>query len=297
MPTGAEAAALAAQGFRVFRIIPHDKRPAIKAFPELASNEVGVIRAEWGNDGAFNIGIATGLGIIVFDLDLQKHIGIKEAFVAAGGHFNTRIHVTPRGGWHVVYTIGLDEHYMSTQGALPGIDVRCDSGYVVGPGSMVIDLDKGYAGFYEALNDKPIAPMPVALRAILKPVRSRKERLNGHADSEKAIPLYIDYLTRLAPPAIEYQAGNQTTYNVACMGVRDYGLTPITTYSLMLEHYNDRCMPAWDKDDLLAIVENADNYAIGDLGSRDPDVVLQNFAFTPVTPPAPTTSTYEAEYF
>jgi len=285
MPTGAEAAALATLGFRVFRIRERDKKPAIKAFPELATSDASVIRAEWGSDGAYNIGIATGNGYVVFDLDLHKHLGIKEAFTKAGGHFETRIHVSPQGGWHVFYRLKPDDHFMTVQNVISGIDVRCDGGYVVGPGSMIIDMVKGIAGFYEVRSDLPMADLPDALRGILKPAKSRRERLNGHADSEKSIPLYRDYLLRLAPPAIEGQGGNQTTYGVACMGVRDYGLTPITVWNLMLEDYNFRCVPPWDRDDLERIVENADNYAIGDLGSRDPDVVLSEFRFNPIPPP------------
>ena len=157
------------------------------------------------------------------------------------------------------------------------MDIRCEHGYGIGPGSFALESGGGY----EIYIDLPIAELPETFIPLLKPIKTRKERFNGHADSEKAIPLYVEYLERVAP-AIEGQGGDAHTYNVACMGVRDYGLSEPTTTSLMLLYFNPRCEPPWDADELQRKVENAEAYAIGQTGSRDPDNILNGVTYTPV---------------
>ena len=292
MPTASDALEWAARGFRVFPCNVGSKLPAISNFPVEATTDEQRIRQWWVRD--YNIGLAMGHGKVAIDIDTKRDTVTDKAvdvFDLFGGDWNTLVTRTATGGYHVIYDVGTERSYASAANLLPGIDVRGEGGYVVAPPSFVIEVDKGVGGGYELERDGPVAPCPDALKTLLKPYIPRDQRqASSGEDAHAAIPVYTDYLQRLATPAIEGQGGDAQTYDVACMGVRDYGLTAATTYQLMLEHYNPRCVPPWEPDDLWRKVENADMYAVGALGSRDPTPMLSNMAFTapsvqPMRPP------------
>lgn len=290
MATLAEALAFASKyGLRIFPLPIGEKRPDIKGFPELATNDPTRIAQLWRDpiNGSrdLNIGVLAGNGIVIWDIDTKGDKKFNRSavgnFYKIGGHFDTLVVKTGSGGYQAYFSLPNGKTYMNAQSVVPGNDIRCENGYGIGPGSFALES----GGAYEIENDAPIAPIPDSLLALLKPIKTRKERFNGYADSEKAIPLYIDYLERVEP-AIEGQGGDQHTYNVACMGVSDYGLTEPTVTNLMLEYFNPRCEPPWDADELQKKVENAEQYAIGKTGSRDPDKIMDGLTYMPVAIPA-----------
>jgi hypothetical protein len=84
----------------------------------------------------------------------------------------------------------------------------------------------------------------------------------------------VDYLTTHAPVAVEGAGGDATTYAVACR-VKDFGVDQHTAAELLLEHWNGRCSPPWQSDELTTKVENA--YAYGNLpvGAAAPEVQFE----------------------
>jgi hypothetical protein len=296
----AEALAFARRGIKIFPLPFGGKRPTV-SFPELATDDPEKITQLWRDPvnphHELNIGVLCGSGgngLIIFDIDTkwdQKfgHSALAN-YIAIGGTLDTLVVRTASGGLQAYFRLPRGMTFANMQGLVPSVDVRCENGYGIAPGSFAIES----GGSYELYHDQAIAELPQALLSLLKPVRERKERLNGHADSEKAIPLYIEYLKRVEP-AIEGQGGDTHTYNVACMGVRDYGLSEPTTTLLMLEHFNPRCMPPWAPDELKRKVENAEAYAIGETGSRDPDKIMEGVTFTPATTVAATPLVYRED--
>lgn len=284
-----EAVAFLKRGVKIFPLPYGGKRPH-DSFPELATDDPAKIALIWRDpitgSKEYNIGVLCGSGgngLLIVDIDTKwdrkfGHSALAN-YLAIGGHLDTLVVKTASGGLQAYFWLPAGTTYANMQGIVPSVDIRCENGYGIAPGSF--SLESG--GVYELYNDAAIAAVPASILALLRPVRERKERLNGHADSEKAIPLYVDYLKHVAP-AIEGQGGDTHTYNVACMGVRDYGLSEPTTTLLMLEHFNPRCQPPWDADELQRKVENAEAYAIGNTGSRDPDKILEGVAYTPVAP-------------
>lgn len=281
-----EALAWAARGTWIFPLPDGEKRPT-DSFLELATNDPIKIEQLWRDpikgSKELNIGVLCGSGgnwIIIIDIDTKFDKRFNQSaianYIAMGGHFDTLVVKTASGGLQVYFKLPVGQTFRNMQGVVPNVDIRCENGYGIAPGSF--SLASG--GGYEIYVDKPIAELPPAIIPYLRPVKERKERLNGHANSEKAIPLFIDYLQRVNP-AIEGQGGDAHTYNVACMGVRDYGLSEPTTTLLMLEHFNPRCVPPWDADELKHKVENAENYAIGETGSRDPEKLLNGVEYRP----------------
>lgn len=134
------ARALAAQGFRVFPLIPNDKRPAIERWPDKATTDLATIDRYWRSHPDANIGIATGAGLMVVDVDMKNGKNGYATLIALErrhGTIQSSMTIsTPSGGMHL---------YLRTKASVPnsvdkvgpGIDIRGEGGYVVGPGSTI----------------------------------------------------------------------------------------------------------------------------------------------------------------
>lgn len=248
----------AGRGYRVFPLREGDKRPAIKSFPALATTDAATIEHWWTENENYNIGVCT-TNFVVVDLDTAKHNDALEAFELLGGDpFKTFTVRTPSGGMHCYYDGG--DYSNSASDIALGVDVRSHHGYVVGPGSVTPK------GEYSILADMPRAAVPGPVRALLKPPPALRTREDlGQRDTPASIQQAIDYAAT-APPAIEGQGGDDHTFKVAARVVRDYGLTPEAAFGVLLDHWNPRCSPPWDANELWPKLEHADAYGQNDIG-------------------------------
>lgn len=140
---------LADQGYRVFPV--KDKTPLVKAWPERATTDPERVRAMWAKDLDAGVGIATGDGLIVVDLDVKGGADGVQGFTEwaeENGVEWSPTTSTRSGGQHVY--LSASEDFGNRTGVIPGVDVRANGGYVVAYGD-VPDL--------EAL---PTLPEPVA---------------------------------------------------------------------------------------------------------------------------------------
>lgn len=142
------AVKLATAGFRVFRIWPDAKTPAVDNWPAAATANPERIDALWRDWPECNVGVATGRGLLVLDIDDKTDSKGRPRNGSANlnllttlwGDLPSTLTVeTPSGGRH---------YYLRFDPAMPlpttvdlmgfsGIDARGDGGYVVGPGSIV----------------------------------------------------------------------------------------------------------------------------------------------------------------
>lgn len=164
------ALAHAARGWAVFPLAPGSKVPLIaggRGFKD-ATRDAAVIREWWARCPEANVGIATGSasGFDVLDIDGLEGAQTVDAMPPLPPTATVR---TPKGE-HVYFA-----HRDGLKNAVrfaPGLDIRTDGGYVVGPGSVV----NGHA---YALADAPAAPWPETLWALCAtPARPAG---NGHA--------------------------------------------------------------------------------------------------------------------
>lgn len=125
---GSAALHLASLGFRVFPLRERGKVPfAGSNGSKDATTDADQIRAWWTMQPDANIGIATGEGVCVLDLDtpeamaLVKSRGLPETVSAKTAHGN-----------HLYFKGTL----RSLVGVLPGVDTRGEGGYVVAPPSV-----------------------------------------------------------------------------------------------------------------------------------------------------------------
>jgi hypothetical protein len=152
------------------------------------------------SQAAYNVGIATGpSGLVVIDLDvaqpgevppprwLAPGIGGGDDVLAAlceehGEPFpwETFTVRTGRGGMHLYFTAPPGAALRNTSGENGGlgwlIDTRAWGGYIVAPGS-VVDLPGGVSGRYEVTYDRPPAPLPAWLAALLTQPRQHAPSL------------------------------------------------------------------------------------------------------------------------
>lgn len=259
------ALAWAKRGYRVFPLAPNSRVPAWADWDWRveASNDPAVIAAWWGT-GEWNIGCCAGSGTVVVDLDQKNGKDGLGEYLAMGGAFGTLAVRTPTGGMHL-YFAGEGRNTSNTIGR--GIDTRGDGGYVVAPGSVI----DGVA--YAVTADAPVAPLP----AIIAEAAQRRAEVATSApltelDTPQALAAARVWLDGQRP-AIEGQGGDAHTYQVACE-LRDRGLSTEAAFDMLLEHWNERCLPPWEPDELRSKVENAFEYAQNPAGAKASAVLL-----------------------
>ena len=277
------ALALAAKGFWIFPITAGRKSPPrMTGWQEWATRDTAKLEAWWKTNPDDNIGIFTGkfgddgAAVLAVDVDNKGGKDGDGDFLKledAGHHFpETFENRTPTGGWHLVYR--CDRPVKQSVGDVaPAIDIRSKGGFIVGPGSTVA------SGDYDGSGEVQDAPAWLVDRC-----GQPRERAVGNEQSGTPAPSGVDrarhYLLNEAPLANEGDAGDQTTFKVAAK-VKDFGLTQAEAVCAMLSHWNDRCSPPWDLDELDAKAANAYKYGLDPVGVAAPEN-----AFSPVAQPA-----------
>lgn len=131
------------QGLSVVPLLPNTKISAIQWKPFQHQRPRDEEIAEWVDRWPYaNVGIITGYinRLLVVDIDGIPGIisarGIKD--VLKGWAVKT-----PRGN-HYYLQMSVDSKISNRAGILPGIDIRANGGYVVGPGSCIGKLYESY---------------------------------------------------------------------------------------------------------------------------------------------------------
>lgn len=277
------ALAWAARGFRVFPILPGDKvPPKDMRWKEEATTDPAKIRAWWAFDPRYNYGVAAGEGALILDVDAGKNgyaalldLDIPETLTVK----------TPGGGEHRYY-LGPNVAN-SVDRIAPGLDIRSAGGYVVGPGSFFADPGgkKGYTGSYQIINDVPPAAAPEHFILVSGTPKERDRGTAVSIDDPDDIVFAIHYLLKDAPIAVEGRGGNNTTYAVAAR-VIEIGVSAERAIDLMAEHWNERCLPPWTRDELLTFCKNAQNYAQTRQGSGGVSAAAADWQGAVALPPA-----------
>lgn len=169
---------------------------------------------------------------------------------------------TPSGGYHY-YFKGKSAQ---TIGKLaPGIDT---------PGMVPLarEIVPG-KGTYKIINDIKLAPIPEWLKELVGKPRLAENKTYSEPLTDLDLPENTqrakDWVLTAAPMAIEGDGGDRLTYEIAC-GVRDFGVSEDTCLTIMSEHWNPRCSPPWEIDDLAQKIGNAYRYARSQVGILSP---------------------------
>lgn len=138
-------------GWPVFPIEPGHKAPPLTRHGSKDATAVReAILAMWEAHPFANIGIATGNGLAVIDVDPRSGGVTNPAWP------ETLTASTPSGGTHLYYGVSFEVRN-SASAIAPGVDVRGTGGYVVGPPSLTAEGD------YHWEHIRPMASAPELL--------------------------------------------------------------------------------------------------------------------------------------
>lgn len=207
-----------------------DKTPRVKwgRLDQLdASARAAWVRQWWAAWPDASIGMRTGNGLVVIDVD-PKHGGVPDPSWPA-----TRIVATPSGGTHHYFASA--KPVPNSVGKLaPGVDVRGERGYVVVPPSP------GYTW----ANDEPIAELPALVYREVE--RSSSGGWSGaRFEFQDAVP-----------------EGGRNSYITSAAGWlyrNGYGRDDVEDF--LLEHNGCVCDPPLDDDTVIQIAGSIARYS------------------------------------
>ncbi len=265
------ALSVAALGYKIFPA-KLDKTPFVRDWENAATQDEAQIRKWWRKWPDANIAAAVGAsGICVIDVDVKNGkdgINSFQELVARVKVPKTRTVRTPSGGGHI-HLSGRTASSIEQLGS--GIDIKSVGGYVLMPGSSTAE------GEYTWKEQGALQPVPAELISKIGAPKSKPDTLitepEAGWDNCADVKWAVSYLSSEAEPALEGFSGDNTTFQTAC-SLRDHGLSEDTAFELMLEHYNPRCEPPWNHDDLKMKVSNAYTYANGIAGAKS---IAQDF--------------------
>lgn len=221
-----------------------------------ATTDQRQIEAWWATCPRANIALdVAGAGMLAIDIDP----GHDPARVDALGLPKTRlIQRTPRGGDHRFYRIPDGRIVSPSVGKLAAhVDVRSFHSYVLLSPSRTAD------GSYSWLDDGAVSNAPESLiEACNKGARQKDEKRDTwliEPDLAENIASATQWLSTQAKPAIEGRGGDACAYATAAM-LKSYGISQETAFELMWEHWNPRCSPPWQDDELERKIENGYQY-------------------------------------
>lgn len=182
--------------------------------------------------------------------------------------------LTGAGGTHLYFKKPAEFKIRKSLKEFPGIDFLSDGCYVVGAGSLHPTTNQIYI-----LNQAPIIQADNDLLNLIQKQETTL-KIEGHLvyiDDEQTKQRYIDYLSK-SDGAIQGAGGDGITFTVAATG-RDFGLSSDICYQLMADHYNAKCEPPWNLEELRNKVNNAYKYSAGEIGSKAPTIAFPKTKF------------------
>ena len=153
MPGLDSALNLARMGFRVFPVHgiragrctcnildcgSPGKHPISAGWQGQASSEPERVTAMFSRLPNANVGVATGDGLVVIDLDGADGATTLATWEAEHGALTSTLQVLTGGGGRHLYFRTSAVLSNSVRKLGPGVDVRAEGGFVVGPGSLHI---------------------------------------------------------------------------------------------------------------------------------------------------------------
>ncbi len=234
----------------VFPLQPGKKTPATPHGCKDATSDPGRIMEWWGASQLYNVGLATGGGLVVLDVDIDHDAGkygdetLAELERQHGPLPDTWICLTGGGGVH--YYFSCDDPALTVAaGFAPGLDYRGAGGYVVAPPSV---HENGREYVWEVGHTPtsvPLAPLPDWLHALM---------LNG----SKPAPAP----RKEAPEKVTEGQRNQELFKLAA-SLRSKGLTVDEITAAVMEANKGRCTPPLPESEVRTICNSTGRYDRG----------------------------------
>ena len=193
-----EAIACAKAGLPLFPLKPRSKVPLHVGWQDQATTDKRRLRRLLRSHPWCNLGIVTGRGIIVVDIDGDVGEESYEGLTSRHGLLpKTALSWTGGGGFHSLFRV--DRPVPNRGPLLPGIDIRGDGGYIVAPPS--IHPEGGVYSWLSPPGDGIATAPRWLLRAILRPgsTRAQVDRRMARMDRIDDVDAVTESLARRFP--------------------------------------------------------------------------------------------------
>lgn len=250
-------------GFKVFPLRENAKTPLFKGkAQEQGTTDINQVHDIWTRHPNANIGIATGDGLTVIDVDTIASHGVDGeksilVYQIQNDFINDTLEVTtPTGGKHYYYL--TDNEYSNKASILPGVDVRGLGGYVVGPGSTINGT------LYEA---KQLTKPQRANSEVLKLLGACKKR---ETSTDPFEALEKGYSDNLIPQ------GSRTDYLIKqCAQLCD-GTKTLETMKKMIQVINENNLeiPLTDKELEMEVFPSLERFKKHEAKKVDPETSI-----------------------
>ncbi len=240
-----------ALGWFVFPCAPREKRPASKHGVKDASNDPAQVERWWTENPTYNIGLACGKasGVYAIDVDVDPAKGVDG--LASLSYLpalpRTVMADTPRGGIHWLYR--TDDPPANKNSFKKGVDIRGDGYYVLLAPSVHPN-----GGVYEWREKQ--SPWEVELAEYPEYMRPKKTPWAAPSPPAPKIPAPASRVEERAvaylatcEPAMQGYAGHDKLLWAARAMVRGFQLSEEAAHSLLVAHFNPRCVPPWNLAD------------------------------------------------
>jgi Bifunctional DNA primase/polymerase, N-terminal/AAA domain/Primase C terminal 1 (PriCT-1) len=245
----AAALGYARRGWRVFPVA--GKVPRLTAWPRQATTDEATVRRWWRTWPTAGIGIATGGGLLVLDVD-PRHGGdaaLTELERQQGSLPDTPRVVTGGGGLHVYFAV--DQPIANRAGLAPGIDLRGDGGYVVAPPSLHASGRRYAWELGAGPDDVPLSPAPAWLLARIREQATDRLRADG------------------TPLVLREGERNRRLFQVAA-ALRRYGINTDGLRGCLEVVNREHATPPLDAGELATIAASAGRYPPAPLDDDGP---------------------------
>lgn len=207
-------------GFKVFPLKSGTKDGFVtSSWKESATNDLDTITKWWSVP--FNIGLVTGNGLLVIDVDCKNGHDGYGSLKKYGNNLPTTMKVeTPSGGIHLYYYVNRE--IRNATDLYDGIDIRCDGGFVLAPPSIYKD------GYYKAANEFPISDADENVYNFIENGRKlkNKQKNKNNTDTNQ---IYVG-------------ARNDTIFKLAC-SLQSKGLSDKAILEAMKAENQEKCNP------------------------------------------------------
>lgn len=235
-----------------------DKTPYVKGGVLSATTDPKQIREWWATWPGANIAVNCGAAnLLVIDYDPGADYDQVAEIVGEELPETRLVARTPRGGTHEYFQTKPGAIIASSQGRLGDhVDVRAYHGYTLLPPSRTAQ-----GTYVWECDERPATATDALERACARAQEKDPDRDRWliEPDLPENIADAIAWVKKEARPAIEGNGGDNATYAAAAM-MKSYGLSEETASEVLWEHYNPRCEPPWEYDDLVAKVEHGYRY-------------------------------------
>lgn len=230
----------AKSGLKVFPLQPNSKSgQVLKSWKKGATTDLVTIKKWWNTNPNYNIGIATGDGVLVIDIDVKHEAKGLESIKEYGtGLPDTARVKTPSGGYHLYYYV--EGNFKNRINIYPGIDIRADNGYVVAPPSQI------NGQYYEWDNNNPVMKAEGFVYGFL----------SGPVDKQSDMPLHME------DEIIQGQR-NDMLFKLAS-SLQSKGLADKAILNALWQENKAKCKPPLTKEEVKAIHQSVtDRYDKG----------------------------------